>query len=211
MTFSDRVSASVSSDDTAPKDLIELGRIAGAYGIQGWVHVRPHSAEGSTLLDVTDWWLRPPAAVSGTHKTSSVRRVAVTGSRVHSDAIVARFADVPDRTLAEALKGWTVWVPRADFAPLDSDEYYWIDLVGCRIYGDDDGQQKLIGQVSSVTDNGAHGVLHVARAVADADDQLEFQKDAKGRQVEVLVPFVSAHVHTVDLENKRLISNWPVD
>jgi len=193
-----------------PKDLVDLGRIVGAYGIKGWVRVRPYASESSTLLDVTDWWLRPPATVSGIHKISSVRRVAVTGSRVQGDAIVARFEDVPDRTLAESLKGWTVWVSRTDFAPLDSDEYYWVDLVGCRLYGDDD-QQKLIGQVTSVTDNGAHGVLHVARAVEGADGELEFQNDSKGRPVEVLVPFVSAHVHTVDLENKRLFSNWPVD
>ena len=35
--------------------------------------------------------------------------------------------------------------------------------------------------------------------------------DAKGRAVETLVPFVAAHVHTVDLENRRLDSNWPAD
>lgn len=211
MTLSGRSDGPVSSDGAVPDDLIELGRISGAYGIQGWVRVRPYASESSTLLDVADWWLRPPQAASGTSRKTTVRRAVVTGSRMQGAAIVARFADVPDRTLAEGLKGWTVWVSRANFAPLETDEYYWTDLVGCRLYGDDAGQQKLIGQVTSVADNGAHGVLHVARAVEDASGELEFQLDSKGRHVEVLVPFVAAHVHTVDLQNKRLLSDWPVD
>lgn len=211
MTSSDQVSGSVASTRKAPHDLVELGRIVGAYGIQGWVRVRPYSSESNTLLDVSVWWLQPPTAGSGSGTASTRRPVAVVSSRVHSDAIVARLQDVPDRTHAETLKGWTVWVSRADFVTLDADEYYWVDLIGCRVYGDADGRQALIGQVISVMDNGAHGVLHVARALETTDGMLEFQHDLKGRPVEVLVPFVAAHVHTVDLENKRLDSNWPVD
>lgn len=116
-----------------------------------------------------------------------------------------------DRTQAETLKGWSVWVSRADFPEPGTDEYYWVDLVGCLLYGDDDGQQVLIGEVTGVMDNGAHGILQVARVRPGPDGQNEFLMDAKGRQLQALVPFVAAHVHTVDLENKQLFSNWPVD
>lgn len=209
--MSDRVNTSTSSGSKAPKDLVELGRIAGAYGIQGWVRVRAYSSDSSTLLSVRQWWLKPPPPTSGAGGFAFARQVDVTHSRIHSDAIVARFADIPDRTQAETLKGWSVWVSRAGFPPPEPDEYYWVDLIGCRLYGDDDGQQVLIGQVAGVMDNGAHGVLRVQRAVERTDGELEFHDDAKGRRREVLVPFVSAHVHCVDLENKQLFSNWPVD
>lgn len=205
------MNTSTLSGSKAPEDLVELGRIAGAYGIQGWIRVRAYSSDSSTLLNVRHWWLKPPAPTSGAGGFAFARQVNVTHSRIHSDAIVARFADVSDRTQAETLKGWSVWVSRADFPPPEQDEYYWVDLVGCRLYGEDDGQNVLIGQVAGVMDNGAHGVLRVACAIETADGELEFQNDAKGRQREVLVPFVSAHVHTVDLENKQLFSNWPVN
>ena len=199
-----------STSSEAPVDLVELGRIVGAYGIQGWIRVRAYSSDNSTLLNVHQWWLKPPAPASGAGGFAFARRVKVTHSRIHSDAIIARFADIPDRTQAEALKGWTVWMSRADFPVPESDEYYWVDLIGCRLYGEDNGHRVLIGQVASVMDNGAHGVLHVACATENADGELQFQDDAKGRRREVLVPFVSAHVHTVDLENKQLFSNWPL-
>lgn len=208
---SDPVTTLVSSGPAAPGDLVELGRISGAYGIHGWVRVRTHSAQDSTLLHAQHWWLKPPVPASGAGGFALERQVQVAACRVHGDAIVARFTGMSDRTQAEGLKGWSVWVSRAGFAPLEPDEYYWIDLVGCRLYGDDHGQQVLIGQVSAVTDNGAHGVLHVACAAEKPDGQLEFMLDKKGRQRETLVPFVAAHVHTVDLKNKQLFSNWPAD
>lgn len=183
----------------------------GAYGIKGWVRVRSHSPESNTLLDVTDWWLKPAGGVSESDTTRFAHPVKVVSSRVHGDAIVARFTDIPDRTQAEKLKGWTIWVSRDDFALLESEEYYWVDLVGCRLYSDESGQPALIGKVTGVIDNGAHGILQVACSFEGADGHLKSLIDSKGRPREILVPFVAAHVHTVDLESKRLISNWPVD
>lgn len=196
---------------SVPEDLVELGRISGAYGIKGWVRVRAYSPDSSTLLDTKQWWLEPPVPKTGAGGFTSARLVKVVASRIHSDTIVARFADITDRTQAEALKGCSVWVSRADFPTLDADEYYWVDLVGCRLYGVDDGRQVLIGQVVGMMDNGAHGVLRVTRATDPGNGELVYDLDAKGRQREALVPFVASHVHTVDLANKLLLSNWPID
>lgn len=200
-----------SSDSNAPDDLVELGRIAGAYGVQGWIRVQPYSPDSSTLLDIPHWWLKPPVSRHAADVVATARHVKVDKSRVHSDIIVARLTDVSDRTDAETLKGWTIWVSRAEFAPLDPDEHYWVDLVGCRVYGQDGESQVLLGEVFEIMDNGAHGILRIARATEDPDGALQFEQDAKGRRREVLVPFVSAHVHTVDTERKKIFSDWPVD
>lgn len=205
------MNTSTLSSSKAPEDLVELGRISGAYGIKGWVRIRPYSPDSDTLLDARQWWLKPPAPQPGAGVFASARLVSVANSRVHGDVLVARLDSMDDRDQAEALKGWTVWVSRSDFPQLETDEYYWVDLVGCRLYGDDHGQSVLIGQVAGVMDNGAHGILRVARGHAAADGEIEYLVDAKGRRLEALVPFVAAHIHTVDLENKQLFSNWPID
>lgn len=205
------MNTSTLSSSEAPEDLVELGRISGAYGIKGWVRIRPYSSDSDTLLTVRQWWLKPPAPRPEAGGFASARLVKVANSRVHGDVVVARLDSMDDRDQAEALKGCTVWVSRADFPPLETNEYYWVDLVGCRLYGDDNGQSVLIGEVAGVMDNGAHGILRVARGRAAADGQIEYLVDAKGRRLESLVPFVAAHVHTVDLDNKQLFSNWPID
>ena len=69
----------------------------------------------------------------------------------------------------------------------------------------------LLGRVDQVLDNGAHAVLQVALGAADADGVFQPVNDAKGRPRQVLVPFVAAHVQHVDLQARRIDSDWPLD
>jgi 16S rRNA processing protein RimM len=190
--------------------LIELGRIVSAYGIRGWVKIQPHAVDGDTLLAAETLWLKAPLAQASSG--ASPFPVRVIASRRHSAAIVAQLEGIVERDAAEALKSHAVLASRQDFPAAQDDEYYWVDLVGCRLYGErQDGEPALLGQVRDVIENGAHAILRVARASFDESGQLVWMKDSKDRPQEVLVPFVAAHVHTVDLAGKRLDSNWPVD
>ena len=182
-----------------------------AYGVRGWVKIQPHSADAPTLLAADVWWLKAPVPPGKTGALSSPRAARVLASRPQGATVVAQLDSVPDRDCAETMKGHTVWVSREAFPAAEDDEYYWVDLIGCLLFGEHEGQPALIGQVVEVIDNGAHGILRVARATQDGAGELTFVQSDKGRVEEVLVPFVRAHVHTVDLANKRLDSNWPVE
>lgn len=194
----------------APADLVELGRVVSAYGVRGWLKVQPHASGGQALLACKTWWLRAPVPPSATGDAAPpARPIGVMASRPQGSTVVAQLETVSDRDVAESLKGHTVWVPRSDFPPSEEDEYYWVDLIGCRLYGERDGQPLLIGLVQEVLDNGAHAILRVERYADDASGIPQPLLGPKGKPLEELVPFVSAHVHTVDLANKRLDSNWP--
>jgi 16S rRNA processing protein RimM len=196
-----------------PDDLVELGRVAGAYGIRGWIKIQPHAAGSAALLHSKTWWLRRGAGpLQGADAAPGPAwRVRVLRSRTQGRSIVGSLEGVADRNQAEQLRGCTVWVSRAAFPATDDDEYYWVDLIGCTIYGEQDGRSVLLGVVEDVMDNGAHAVLRVARQVLNEEGVPVPLLDAKGRNEETLVPFVRAHVHTVDLPNRRLESNWPVE
>lgn len=194
-----------------PGDLVELGRVTSAYGVRGWVKIQPHAAGSSALLQAREWWLRRSTVPAQAGALAPAWQVKVLKSRTQGSTIVGRLEGVEDRTQAEQLRGCTVWVSRAKFPPLDADEYYWVDLIGCVVYGEQDEQSVLLGVVADVMDNGAHAVLRVHRQALNEHGEPIAVLDAKGRAQETLIPFVSAHVHTVDLENRRLDSNWPAD
>jgi len=187
---------------TAP--LIELGRITAAHGLQGWVKVQPysqpHPAQNTVLLHVKQWLLDDTPTT-------------VKTARLQGNTVIAQLQDVHDRDQAEALRGRVIRVPRSAFPAPDADEYYWVDLLGCLLYGTAEHANSpvLLGRVTDISDNGAHAVLKVARLTPDEDGDLASVHDAKGRPLELLVPFVAAHVHHVDLAARRIDTNWPAD
>jgi len=200
------------TDSSAADPLIELGRVTAAHGLQGWVKVQPYSrlnpqpnpqanpAQSTVLLSVREWWL------DGTP-------TAVKAARLQGSTVIAQLQGVHDRDQAEALRGRVVCVPRSAFPAPDADEYYWVDLIGCLLYGTAAATDApvLLGRVADVSDNGAHAVLKVARLRPDEHGNPASVHDAKGRPVELLVPFVAAHVHGVDLAVRRIDTNWPAD
>lgn len=185
-----------------PADLVELGRVAGAYGVKGWIKVVPHSAQADVLRAVRQWWLLPAG-----RDLQTARATAVQQCRAHGATAVAQLEGVQDREQAEALKGVSVWVSRAAFPKAGDDEYYWIDLIGCDLYSSEAGEPQRIGVVQEVLESPAHAILRVQRLDAAGAAVL----DAKGRACEVLVPFVAAHIGAVDLAARRIDSDWPLE
>lgn len=74
---------------------------------------------------------------------------------------IARFAEVADRTAAEALRGTALTVARATLPPLGEGEYYHADLIGLPVRLPDGTR---IGQVVAVENFGAGDVIDVERA-----------------------------------------------
>lgn len=199
-----------------PTDLIELGRILGAYGVKGWVKVQPHSAQAEVLRSVKQWWLVCPLPQrQGGGQTATQQPIAypVVQARPQGATIVAQLQGIADRDQAEAARGCVIMASRSAFPAPDEGEYYWVDLIGCAFYttATDEPEAQLLGQVIEVLDNGAHAILRVQRQQAGAGGEPQPMLDAKGRPLELLVPFVSAHIQAVDLAARRIDSSWPAD
>lgn len=203
--------ADAATSNAAPADLIELGRISAAYGVKGWVKVQPYSANADVLRSASQWWLtRPVPELARGVVASAPIAYRVVQVRAQGATVVAQLVGIADRDQAEALRGFSVQAPRGAFPAPEADEYYWVDLIGCSLYSTADGAATLIGVVDEVLDNGAHAVLKVLRQKAGADG-LEVVLNAKGKPADLLVPFVRAHIHAVDLAARRIDSDWPAD
>jgi 16S rRNA processing protein RimM len=209
------------ADANPPDDLVELGRIVEAFGVQGWLKIQAHS-QSDTLVKTKRWWLRkhdPRAAVDAGQPAWSGPTMCATvlSAKPHGGTLVASWSGVSDRDQAEAWRNWSVWLPRSAFPKTSDDEFYWIDLIGCELTAEGG---VVLGKVAEVLDNGAHAILRVQRYAAPGSAPAEgasgteadpWQRDAKGRIQEVLVPFVDAFVGTVDIAAKRIDTTWPVD
>jgi 16S rRNA processing protein RimM len=92
---------------------------------------------------------------------------------------------VGDREAAQALRGLWVSADRRALQPLPAGEYYWCELVGCRV---EDQAGRPIGTVREIWETGAHDVL-----VVEGED---------GRRR--LLPAAEAFLKEVDVAGRRI-------
>ncbi|MBB3210835.1 16S rRNA processing protein RimM [Herbaspirillum sp. Sphag1AN] len=184
---------------SVPSDLVTVGYISGAYGIQGWVRVKPYSADADALLGAKTWWLDKP----------ELRDVEMMQAKDHSGDVVARLMGVAGRDAAEALKGAVVQISRSHFPALSDGEFYWVDLIGLAV---ENIQGESLGVVADLMDNGAHPILRVVRDVV-SDTGADASQSAAGSKTvaETLIPFVDQFVKTVALTEKKILVDWGLD
>jgi len=176
-----------------PADAVEVGRIADAWGIKGWFKVLPYSASPEALFSSKRWFLQP--AEKGAKTFSGTLLLKIKEAKEHSDAVVAWAEDVPDRNMAELLKGARIFVPRSSFPTPETDEYYWVDLIGLNVLNRE-GQD--MGVVHELLHTGPQTVL-----------VLTYQEEGKTK--ERMIPFVGVYIDKVDLAAKRIDVDWQAE
>jgi 16S rRNA processing protein RimM len=127
-------------------DEVALAAIAGAHGIGGEVRLKLF-AQGLESLK--------------RNKQVRVGDALLTlVSLKDAKQPIARFAEVTDRTAAEALRGRLLTIPRAALPPLEEGEYYHADLVGLRC---EDAAGASLGTVVAVENFGAGDLLEIEK------------------------------------------------
>jgi 16S rRNA processing protein RimM len=112
--------------------------------------------------------------------------LTVRSVRWHQSRLLVTFAEVADRTAAEALRGLTLVVDvDASEEPDDPEEFYDHQLVGLAVTTTDG---RAVGEVVEVLHGTGQDLLAVRTAAGD----------------EVLVPFVTALVPVVDVRAGRV-------
>jgi 16S rRNA processing protein RimM len=172
------------SDAAWPGDLVQVGRILDAWGVKGWFKVQAYSNQADALFAAKQWFLKSPGPKPGQQV------LKILSVREHGEGIVASAEGVTDRNGAEALRGWELWVSRADFPRTGDDEYYWIDLIGLDVVN---REGLALGRVVGLIETGPHAVLRILPPG------------------ETLIPFVEAFVDDVSLEAKQIRVDWGAD
>ena len=158
-----------------------MARVAGAFGVKGWIKLQVYTERVDGLLDFPVWWLG---------RDGSWEPAELESGSAHGASLVAKLKGVDDRERAAALRGLEVAVPRAALPPSEEGEYYWADLQGLRVRN---LEEQALGTVTGLVETGANQVLVV-----------------QGER-ERLIPFVSAVVKSGDLARGELVVDWGAD
>lgn len=157
-------------------DWIPIGRLTKTHGLKGELKFHPDDPDAS-LLD-------------------GLRRVRMEGSaneellvesvRGHGTPLIIKFEGRDSIDDVQDLKGTVLLAERELFPPLPEGEYYRFDILGLRVF--DDEENRDYGTVTDIIETGSNDVY----VVTDGSREL-------------LLPMIDDVVKHIDLEAGKLI------
>ena len=160
--------------------MVLVGAVAGAFGVKGEVRLRAFTEKRDGVISYGPLYGEDGKVLL---KPKSWREL--------KDGVVVVAPEVKTREDAEKLRGTRLYVPRANLPAPADDEFYVVDLLGCRAEAMDG---KVLGDICAVWNFGA-------------GDIIEYRPPNGGPNVRVT--FTRETTPLVDLSGKRVVLDPP--
>ena len=167
---------------------ILVGQISAAYGIAGWVRVFSHTDPREQIFSYRPWHLK---------KGSKSAAIEPKIYKKHNKGLLVLPKAFADRSQAESISGFEIWVDSSQFPSLGRGEYYWHQLEGLDVIN---AQGQLLGAVSHLMETGVRDVLVLKPSHKSIDNR------------ERLIPYVEPEViMNINLEAGSINVQWDAD
>lgn len=159
------------------EDLLQVGVITTTHGVRGEVKVFPTTDDSARFKD-----LKKVLLDTG----KETLELEIAGVKFFKNLVILKFKGIDDINEVEKFKKCGLYVAREDAVPLDENEYFIADLIGLKVWSDEDEE---LGELTDVLQTGANDV-YVVR-----------QEDGE----ELLLPAIKECVKEVDLKDGKIL------
>lgn len=197
-------------------NLIDVGRIAGAFGVKGWLKVVSDTEPAENIVKYSPWWLKT---------RHGVKAFEVVDTKQNSNGLLVQLKGIDDRDRASEYKLTKIAVDISQLSELEAGDYYWHQLIGLDVISDYEGKEYYFGRVKEILETGANDVLVVdpesgptkdskesgqgeVQALSDSEEKIVSDTESKQR----LIPYLpDLYVTSVNLQNKEIRVIWDPD
>lgn len=161
--------------------MVTLGKIAGAFGVQGWVKVHSFTDPPDNIFQYENWCVR---------RGAEWVPVAVEDGRMTAKGALAKLEGISTPEEARVYVGAEIGVLRSELPALAPGEYYWSDLEGLEARG---AAGEVLGRVDHFRTTPGGNIVVV-----------------RGER-EHWIPLVKDRMLQVDLEDGYIVFDWASD
>lgn len=161
------------------EDLLRVGVIAATHGIRGEVKVFPTTDDVNRFKQ-----LKQVILDTGKEKMP----LEITGVKFFKQFAILKFKEINNINEVEKYKGKDLYVTRENAVPLEENEFFIVDLIGCKVVTDEGND---LGELVDVIQTGANDVYVV--------------KTEDGK--EVLLPYIEQCILNIDIEAKKITAH----
>ena len=159
------------------EEYFEIGQIVNTSGLKGEIKVKPFTDDITKFNNFKTIYV----SIKKELKEFEIEKV-----RFSKNMVFLKLKGIDTIEEAENYRNLYLKRKRDKNEKLEKDTYYIVDLIGCRVYTD---EQKDLGEVVDIFSTGSNDVYVV--------------KDELGKQV--LLPAIKEVIKNVDIENKTII------
>lgn len=158
------------------EDFLIVGTITTPHGVHGEVKIFPQTDDTRRFKKLKEVYL----------DTGKEKRLLHPESvKYFKQFVIIKFKEFNSMNEVEGLRNKNLMVDREHAVKLQKDEYFISDLIGVKVYREDD---SLLGELYDVLQTGANDVYLVKK------------EDGK----EVLLPAIKECIKEVDMENRTM-------
>lgn len=157
--------------------MIKLGKIIGTFGIKGELKIYPLTNYKEMFLDFEYFFIA---------NEKDPLKVDIVKARIQKNTIIVLLEGINSINQAQEYIGKDIFIEESTLPKLDESEEYVYKLLGMKVYLENN---DLIGSISNVFDNGAHGIYEI--------------KDDSGK--EILIPVLDDTIVSRDFEEGNMV------
>ncbi len=154
---------------------ISIGRIAGTYGLEGELKIKPNTSHPELFSQMEFLLL--------THNNELKRSLKIEEIREHNNLLIVRLKGIGSENDAAKLKGFNVSITEDMLPKADDDEVYWFEIENLPVMTSENNQ---IGRLIDVMETGSTDIFRIALNDGryalisnNKDHVLEINTDAK--------------------------------
>lgn len=161
--------------------LYTVGKVVNTHGIKGDIKVL-------SMTDFADERFAPGSKLLlQDEERGTTLEVKIISSRVQKNMYIVKLAGFDDINVVEKYKGWLLKISEEQQGKLDDGEYYYHEIIGCRVVTDE-GEE--LGTITEILSPGANDVWVVERP--------------KGAGKPILIPVIDDVLQSVDVTGKTV-------
>ncbi len=161
------------------EEYFEIGQIVNTSGLKGEIKVKPFTD------DITKFETLKTIYIS---LKNELKEFEIEKVRYSKNMVFLKLKGIGTIEEAERYRNLYLKIHRDSAKKLEQGSYYIVDIIGCKVYTE---QEEVLGSIVDVFQTGSNDVYVV--------------KNEEGRQI--LLPAIKEVIKEVDIENKRIIVN----
>ena len=159
------------------EEYLEIGQIVNTSGLNGFLKVIPLTDDITRFEDLKTVYIQ---------EKKDLVEFKIQDVKYSKNMVLLKLEGIDDIGEAEKFKNFYIKINRKDAVKLEEDSYFIVDIIGCKVFTD---ENEFLGKVIDVFQTGSNDVY----TVKNNEDK------------EILLPAIEDVIKDVDVANKKIV------